>query len=278
MSKPGLKRFNWKNLSLTLIGLLIGLILCEVILRLFVPVRNVGPAITIYDPVYGSRLKKSYSATRITPEFTIRYTMNSLGFRGPEPQRFPYRPILFLGDSFTEGYGVTDGEEFPELVRESLERRFGKSRIPVVNAGIGNTGNAHWVKFLTHEGKRFNPRLIVLQFTGNDFYDNVRERFFTLRSSDDLIELPVPPPSFARKVQKVIELMPFVSYSYIIGFAQQASHSLTTRLNVAHMNGDTSSEIESNFEERLTLRMVEKALRICKQNNWHVFALIANTD
>ncbi|MGH7800880.1 MAG: SGNH/GDSL hydrolase family protein [Thermodesulfobacteriota bacterium] len=201
-----------------------------------------------------------------------------MGFRGPEPERFPDRPILFLGDSFTECYCVDDGEEFPELVRNSLEKRFGKKRITVVNAAIENTGNAHWVKFLEKEGKRFNPRLVVLQFMDNDFSDNVREHFFTLSPSGNLVELPVPPPSFARRIQKVIELIPFISYSYVIGFANQRFYSLATFLNTARMRENISTDIENDFKERLTFRLWEEVLKICNQNNWPVFAVMVNIN
>src|SRR3990172_637034 len=267
MLKAVLARFNYKNLILVIVGVLVSLILCEIILRLFVPLRNVGPSITEYDPIYGTRLKKSYTGKRITPEFIIQYTTNSLGFRGPELESFPYRPILFLGDSYTQRLGVSDGNEFPELIRKQLAEKFGETRIPVVNAGIENTGNSHWVKFLKNEGKRFNPRLVVLQFTGNDFNDNVREQLFTLSSSDSLVELPVPPPSFGRRIQKVVEFIPFIAHSYILGLGRRVLYSLEDMVNV-------SGEIANDFEERLTFRLWQEALEICKQNNWSVLALI----
>ena len=101
------------NLALSLIGLLIGIGVSELFVRNFISVRDVGPSFTTYDPVYGTTLKKSFSAQRITPEFTMRFTTNSDGFRGPELGNLSSRSILFLGDSFTMGYGVNDGEEFP---------------------------------------------------------------------------------------------------------------------------------------------------------------------
>jgi hypothetical protein len=156
------KKTPYKNLTLALVTLLVMLGLSELIVRRFVPVRNVGPSFTIYDPIYGTRLKKDFSAKRITPEFTMRFTTNSLGFRGPEPELSPHRPILFLGDSFTMGYGVNDGEEFPALVRNALTKR-GPDTVAVINAGVGNVGNRRWIKFLPAEGKRYNPRLVVFQ-------------------------------------------------------------------------------------------------------------------
>ena len=282
MLKAILARFNYKNLILAIVGVLVSLTLCEIILRLFVPVRNIGPTITVYDPIYGTRLTKSYTGKRITPEFVIQYTTNSLGFRGPEPESFPYRPILFLGDSYTQGFGVSDGNEFPELIRKQLAEKFGETRIPVVNAGIENTGNSHWVKFLKNEGKRFNPRLVVLQFMGNDFNDNIREKLFTLSPSDGLVELPVPPPSFERRIQKVIDFSPFIKHTYILGLVRQVfsllalhRNSLKDKVNVSNEidNVKVPSEIDNDFEESLTFLLLQEVLEICKQNNWPILAI-----
>lgn len=49
----------WKNLALSLIALLVGTGISELIVRSFVQVRDVGPSFTVYDPVYGQTLKKA---------------------------------------------------------------------------------------------------------------------------------------------------------------------------------------------------------------------------
>src|SRR6185295_7928209 len=109
-----------RNSALFLLSLVASLGLAEVVVQAFVPVRDVGPSFTVYDPVLGKRLKASFSAERITPEFRMRLSTNSLGFRGPEPKAISSGPILFLGDSFTMGYGVRDGEEYPARVATEL--------------------------------------------------------------------------------------------------------------------------------------------------------------
>src|SRR4029077_19339562 len=104
------------------------LALCELVARLAVTVRNVGPSFTTFDPVYGKRLKRSFACWRITPEFAMHFATNSYGFRGVEPPAPPEHAIVFLGDSFTMGYGVSDGEEFPALIAQAVDH-------PVINAG-----------------------------------------------------------------------------------------------------------------------------------------------
>src|SRR5262249_3271101 len=128
-------------------------------------------------------------------------------------------------DSFTEGYGVSDGEEFPALVRRALVEKYGPQAPPVVNAGIGNTGNGHWVKLLGREGPRFAPRTVVLQFTGNDFVDNLREQMFRLDDNHQLVELPVPAPGLVSVITEMLEVVPSLSSSYLIGFGYQLYHT-----------------------------------------------------
>src|SRR5262245_55579045 len=72
------------KVALTFVSALAALAVCELALRARVPIREVGPTVTTYDPFYGKALRRSFSVQRTAPEFTIRITTNSLGFRGPE--------------------------------------------------------------------------------------------------------------------------------------------------------------------------------------------------
>jgi len=57
--------------------------------------------------------------------------------------------LFVIGDSYTEGYGVNDGEEFPRLVGQRLSQRYGP--MTVINYGVGNTGNGRWIKILERD-------------------------------------------------------------------------------------------------------------------------------
>ena len=175
----------FKNVALSFLSIVATLIVCEIALRLFVPVRTVGPSFSKYDPIYGTSPKKNMRGLRITPEYRTEMSTNSYGWRGTEPKHFPSHSVLFLGDSFTMGIGVNDGEEFPALIAKEFSQVERLREIPIVNMGINDNGNGRWVKFLKREGYKYNPRLIVIQFHGNDFYDNIRERFFFLAEMDN---------------------------------------------------------------------------------------------
>ncbi len=251
---------SFGKVALPAISLLLSAGVAEVAIRLGVPVRDVGPAFSVFDPVYGKRLKTGFRAERVTPEFRMRLRTNSLGFRGPEPASFPRWAVLFLGDSFTLGYGVDDGEEYPQQVGRRIAA-------PVVNAGIGNVGTGRWVKFLRREGARFKPRFVVVQVSANDFSDNRAEGLFDLTPSGELTERPVPPQRLGRAVGAAIELVPGLSYSYLVGLTQQAF------LSVRRGGGEAPPG-----SDRLTYRLLEEILLGCRAAGWPVLGLSADLE
>jgi lysophospholipase L1-like esterase len=275
-SNASLKRTPYKNLCLLIATVLITLAMCELIARISASVREIGPTFSIYDSIYGKSLKKNFTATRITPEFIMRFTTNSFGFRGSEPEVFPYRSIFFLGDSFTMGYGVNDGEEFPALVEKNLAERYGKGKIPIVNAGIGNNGNGRWVNFLRAEGRKYNPCLIVLQIFNNDYQDNLDEHFFNLRSPGELEELPIRPQNKMRILQTMIEYIPGLSYSYFLGLVKQVL--MSKAIEGGSLNKSDSPEYNSPSKDGLTLRLIQEILVICDDGRWPVLALVVDIN
>lgn len=70
--------------------------------------------------------------------------------------------ILFLGDSFTFGSGVADGNaRFPDLIAARLEREApaGK-RYYVYNAGVGGTEPTRWVGYLEKLMPSYRPNIV----------------------------------------------------------------------------------------------------------------------
>ena len=263
------------QLGLFLLSAALSLAVCEGVVRAFVTVRDVGPSFTVYDPALGQRLKASFHAVRYTPEFTMTFSTNSLGRRGPEPAMSREHPILFLGDSFTMGYGVNDGEEFPALVAAELARR-GHAAPAVVNLGIGDSGQGVWVKLLRDEAPRLEPRLVVFQMFWNDPDDNLRERLFTLDPSGALRELAVPPPGVQRRVQTAIELVPGLNRLYLIGLLRQLSlRGAQPPPGPSSMAGPAGGTAPPEPGVELTTRLVAESLEICRRNGWPSLALLA---
>ena len=254
-----------KNIILISASLLIALFLVELVLRSVGPLYTIGPIVTVYDHQYGKRLKKNFSAELIAPEFTTTFSTNSYGFRGPEPQSLPHQPILFLGDSYTVGHGVNDGEDYPGIIRGALLTSYGEHAPQVVNAGMGDNGNGRWLKFLRSEGKGYDPSLVVLQLYANDFYDNLNEGLFELSSDNRLVENPVSPEDIVRKIQRFVDKVPILYDSHAISLLNHAR----AKFKYDYLyNPETTSN-----EDLLTYRLLEEVISLCNQEHWPVIAV-----
>lgn len=102
--------------------------------------------------------------------------INSKGLRGPEID-YAKSPnvtrILYLGDSATFGFGVMNHKNtFPYQIEAILENDL-HCEIETINAGVG--GYSPWQEYiyLSQEGTKYNPDLVVVAFMLND----VTEKF-----------------------------------------------------------------------------------------------------
>jgi hypothetical protein len=250
---------------LVLLAVVLALAASEIVLRTLRIVRNVGPSFTVWHAHNGVALKRSYQCSRIAPEFHMQFSSNADGWRGPELAR-DGRPVLFcLGDSFTMGYGVDDGEEYAALVRT----HFGGG-IDVANAGIGGTGNGRWLNVLTQEAKPLAPAVVLLQVCGNDFVDNVNERLYQLGDGGELQALPVPRPSLLRRLQPLLDNTPVLPYLHTVSLIRQLPGMVPDE---AVWESFTPSRDGTGPGDRLTLALVRRALAICAEQRWPVLGL-----
>ena len=89
--------------------------------------------------------------------------MNSLGLRDSE-EALEQPEIIFLGDSFTMGWGVEQDESFPELMEDKLQQKS-------LNTAISSYGTAreHLIfQKIDHQ----NCQLLLLQYCSNDEEEN----------------------------------------------------------------------------------------------------------
>lgn len=92
---------------------------------------------------------------------------NSLGLRGPELEEPKQRPrILVLGDSFTFGFGLLEGEPFAAVLQEELDGDW-----EVVNAGVNGYGIPEIAAQFERLVDRVQPDVVIVTFVMNDLDD-----------------------------------------------------------------------------------------------------------
>ncbi len=171
---------------LTLIlGILSALVISEVSLYLLVKTHNLHllptnladsiyyntrsviqfePDFAEYDKEVSYLLKKNARFTFANYEFPpTGYLVNRMGTRDTE-EALIAPEIIFVGDSYTMGWGVNQAEAFPQMVSALTGKR-------TLNTGIAGFGTAREMlllkRLITKETKQ-----IVIQYCSNDFEEN----------------------------------------------------------------------------------------------------------
>lgn len=116
-----------------------------------------------YSPELGYTLRANSSGQHASLEFDTEFRINSFGVRDDEAS-LDNPPIVFLGDSFTMGWGVGQEENYAYIVEQKLGVR-------TLNAGISSYGTFREM-LLFSKTKRDSCKLVVLQYCDNDREEN----------------------------------------------------------------------------------------------------------
>lgn len=88
------------------------------------------------------------------------------------------KTILFLGDSFTEGYGIREEQSFPSQIERRLEIQDGKTTWTVINGGVSGDTTMDAYYRLSPLLKRHDPVDYMMVFLGaNDMFNRVNPDF-----------------------------------------------------------------------------------------------------
>lgn len=175
------------KLGFVLFGLILSLILAEICLAFFYPQKTYNRVKPVVAGIFResqwliwelapnrASIEYAYEGDKVIPYYV---QTNSLGFRDEEfsqskpPQT--YR-IMTVGDSFTFGLGVDNGQDYPAQLEACLNRRLaGGLRFEVINAGYASgfsPDNAY--VFLREIAPPYAPDLVIEGYlVQNDFVD-----------------------------------------------------------------------------------------------------------
>jgi lysophospholipase L1-like esterase len=124
-------------------------------------------------PVADPKLSFAHRPNRSAVLMGVPVSINSHGLRDHEysEQKPPdvYR-ILMLGDSTTLGWGVPLDQTVAKILERNLNRAGlpGRSRVEVLNAGVGNYGTVQEVEHYRTLDRVFHPDLVILEYFIND--------------------------------------------------------------------------------------------------------------
>jgi hypothetical protein len=170
--RSGLSRLAG-NLALAALALLIGLLVCEIALRLL----GVSYPVFVWtDPVRGvAHIPGAKSSNTYNGHSWVE--INKDGWRGPDtPLKAPagtFR-IALLGDSYIEAFEVPYEKTAGQVLQRSLAAAR-RTPVEVLNFGHGGYGTTQEMLTLQHDVWKYSPDLVLLAVTtGNDISDNYR--------------------------------------------------------------------------------------------------------
>ena len=246
-----------------LLGVVIALVVVELALGVLKP--QIDPAgqmdegFILYDERLGWKLASGWEGKHVHHDFSVRYGINSLGFRGDALSFASPGSVMFLGDSFTFGLGVNDDEVFTGLLSERTGR-------DVLNVGVPGYANDQQLILLEKLTDYHPAEVVWVVYLGNDLLDNGEafplqaahgKPFFSLTEGQDLVlnNVPVPlkpkPDSYSnRSVQSEIlgDFDPYQGWQgWIEGFALGSVINQWVGIDVeglrAHIKASSGSKV-----------------------------------
>jgi acyl-CoA thioesterase-1 len=79
----------------------------------------------------------------------------------------PHHGIVCFGDSITAGYGSTEGNDYPSILKRSIPEE------PVINAGKNGDTSKDGLIRLQQDVLSHKPRIVIVEFGGNDFLQKI---------------------------------------------------------------------------------------------------------
>ena len=164
-------------LLLTGVGLLFGLLVSEIVLRLLQPPQLAvarQPCIYLPDEQIGYRYAPQ-AVDKISRNFNIDNVVqiNALGFHDIEhdpAESGRYPRVLVVGDSFTAALQVPVEAGWSQIAENELSQN-GHTSAEIINLGLDGTGTDVHLALIQQYLPQFQPDIVVVAFYENDITD-----------------------------------------------------------------------------------------------------------
>lgn len=177
------------RVALLFTSLIIAVLIGEALTRLFAPITDRRDNVTLEGEVISDFVTPGLVYRQVSNEYDVLTTITDKGHRAPAVEGNP--DVIFIGDSFTFGFGLADDETFVSLYCA----RTGKQ---CANLGYPGSGTLRQVERLEQflGDWDWHPREVKLFFfgmstsfsAGNDFADNYDRQRRT--QSNDIVVAP----------------------------------------------------------------------------------------
>lgn len=168
-----------------------------------------------YDPVLGWVMKSNLASLSADPAKSFSTGPYGIRLNRPDERPPPSGAILAVGDSFTAGSEVGDGQSWPA----QLEARLGR---PVVNAAAGGWGTDQIVVRTESMLPVLSPSEVIVSFFAEDIwrsglrvFGNANKPYFTIEKGA-LVLHNQPVPRYTGRIKETPSWLIVPSYSYLV--------------------------------------------------------------
>ncbi len=192
-----------RKVGLALLGLVAGLLITEIALHLAFPSLDFHfPTARVTNEQFVRRAGQTRNADG------VHYAFDADGFRVTGAPGAPGNvpTVLFIGDSFTQGFGVEAEQAFPTQTCERLAQAGIQARC--LNAGVTGFGTAHELRLLqtllADERRRIDA-VVVQVLPNNDLHDNWEDGGFAVEAGRLVVQDPPHIPVAVRVRQAICD-------------------------------------------------------------------------
>ena len=180
-----MKSRSVRRIAAPCLGAALAVAVMELVVRDVYTLRTTwDPGIgVIYDPSVPVRWRREGDGTSHWDARGVRRNAHDVAGREGS--------VLVVGDSYTEGLMVDDGETYPSLAQDALQAA--RADLAVLNAGRSTNSAADYVAQARRNRQVFDPRWTVVQLREEDFAEDAwddKGARFTLDSAGRLSVVP----------------------------------------------------------------------------------------
>ena len=232
-----------KNVLLAVVVVMAMLIFLEIVIRIFFP-QNMN--YTEFDSILMYKHIPDFEVKYFRQEYSNYIKFNSKGLRdyeySYEKPKDVYR-ILVLGSSFTQAIQVPLDKTYENVLEKKLNSKL-KGKYEVINGAVGGYGTAQELFFLRTEGLKYNPDIILLDFSMRDITENAISPLVSIENGKIVEHIPVK-ASLPKKI-----LLFCSRYSQLCSLIQTVALNDASKnkfLNFIMLNSGSGSSIKGTL-------------------------------
>lgn len=159
------------SIILLLLGLFVGLLGGEILVRFFAPQTGVSPCLTYdFNQAYVGKENCTFQDNRFG-YYDCQIATNSIGLRMEELQ--PNKEaILCIGDSYTFGWGVDLEKSYFGLLSQKIADSTNQKQL--VNGAVPGYSTGHAARQMERLSEIFTFKKVIYFMCSNDVFDNIR--------------------------------------------------------------------------------------------------------